>query len=76
MKCRMCRLGFWPVNLRQGWTARRRWEPEMPELQILPFFKMPCLEEEEEKAAAERGEGQGFAIDSCRVFCGNGLAEI
>ena len=48
----------------------------MPELQILPFFKMPCLEEEEEKAAAERGEGQGFAIDSCRVFCGNGLAEI
>ena len=49
--------------------------PEMPELQILPFF-LPCLEEEEEKAAAERGEGQHFAIDSCRVFCGNGLAEI
>lgn len=33
-------------------------------------FFLPCLEEEEEKAAAERGEGQHFAIDSCRVFCG------
>lgn len=82
MKCRMCRRVDSDFGLSTSGKAGQQGEGqpetgkrEMPELQILPPF-LPCLEEEEEKAAAERGEGQGFAIDSCRVFCGNGLAEI
>ena len=39
-------------------------------------FFLPCLEEEEEKAAAERGEGQRFAIDSCRTFCGKWIGTL
>lgn len=39
-------------------------------------FFLPCWEEEEEKAAAERGEGQRFAIDSCRTFCGKWIGTL
>ncbi len=72
MKCRP--FGFGHVKLRQGWTARRRcfyWETGKQKCRSFKFcrffFVGLCVEEEEEKAAAERGEGQGFAIDSCRT---------